>query len=64
MAESIFYKCPKCNTPLEIEASYNVAADIEMENIIVQVHCPKCKDTRYDNVDGYNIEKLVAKIGT
>ncbi len=66
MPKSILYKCPKCDTPLEIEAEYEVTEDLEMESINVSVHCPKCQDTRYDEVDGfsYNIENLIAKIGS
>lgn len=63
MATSTYYKWPKCNTPLEVEAEYEVAEDIEIEDISINVHCPKCQDTRYDSVDGYNIEQLIAKIG-
>lgn len=64
MPESIFYKCPVCQTPLIIEAEYDVAEDLGMESIDITVTCPKCEDTRVDNVDGYDIEKLIAKIGT
>ena len=61
MAKSIFYKCPRCNTPLEIEAELAVE-NLEMEYISVSVHCPTCNETRYDDVDGYNIETLIAKM--
>ena len=64
MPKSSFYKCPKCGAPLEIEAEYDVDEDLEMEGICVSVSCPECGDTRCDDADDYDIEQLIAKIGT
>ena len=62
---SNLHQCPVCKSVLLIDTYYEEDPEFG-SSLSLEVHCPKCKDTRVSDIDGINelLPTLIAKIGT